>query len=66
MDERNDLVDRLCAIAGMIFEDVSGEAVSTSEGMEERTRKIELIKRAAADAYKLADAAQVVLQRRAD
>ena len=66
MDERDDLVDQLCAIAGTIFEDVSAEAVSTSKGTEERARKIELIRCAAADARKLADAALIVLQRPAD
>ena len=66
MDDRDDLIDRLCAIAGMIFEDVSAEAVSTSDGIEARARKIELIKRAAADANSLADAALVVLHKPVD
>ena len=66
MDERDDLVDRLCALAGMIFEDISAEAVSTSQGTEARARKIELIQRAAADATSLAEAALVVLHQPAE
>ena len=66
MNERDDLVDRLCAVAGMMFEDVSAEAVSMSEGTEARAQEIELIKRASADAHKLADAALVVLQQPTD
>jgi hypothetical protein len=66
MNDQHDLIDRLCAIAGMIFEDISAEAVSTNDSTETRTQKIELIKRAAADARTLADASMVVLQRPAD
>ena len=63
MDDRQDLIDRLCTIAGMILEDASADAISGSVGDEATFARIDLISRAACDASKLAAAALVVLQR---
>jgi hypothetical protein len=62
MDHRQDLIDRLCTIAGMIFEDASATAILRSSDEDGPLDRIERIRRAAADAGKLAEAALVVHQ----
>jgi hypothetical protein len=62
MDDRHDLIDRLCTTAGMIFEDSSVGAISRSVDNEASRVRIENISKAASDASKLAAAALVVLQ----
>jgi hypothetical protein len=61
MDDRRDLIEQLCTLAGMIFEDASAAAISIgpAPGLQQ---KIERIRSAAQDAEKLAEAALVVLR----
>lgn len=62
MDDSRDLIDRLCAWAGMIMEDVSAIAILTrSQG--DAALRIEQIRVAAADIGTLAEAASVILRR---
>lgn len=62
MDDTRDLIDRLCALAGMIMEDVSAVAILTG-GATDAAAKIEQIRAAAADIAILAEAASVLLGR---
>lgn len=62
MDDTRDLIDRLCAWAGMIMEDVSGVAILT-DGESDAAPRIEQIRAAAADIAILAEAASVLLRR---
>lgn len=63
MDGRQDMIDRLCTLAGMIFEDASAEAIAPRVEDRSSPARIEKISKAASDASKLAAAALVVLQR---
>lgn len=63
MDDRQDLIERLCTIAGMIFEDVSATAIASATDGERASEKIAHIKQAAADAEALANAASVLRRR---
>lgn len=61
MDGSNALVDQLCAVAGMIMEDVSVVAVSVVKA-NERAAKIAAVQAAGADIAVLGQAASVILR----
>jgi hypothetical protein len=63
MDDGKDLIDQLCTLAGMIFEDASAEAILTSPHKTQDQDRIVRIRTAGLEAQKLADAALIVLQR---
>jgi len=63
MNDRKDLAERLCTLAGMIFEDASEIAISSSPDYEHAVARSELVRKAAEDSRVLADAALVVLGR---
>ncbi len=62
MDNIKELVDRLRTLAGMILEDASAEALLIGESRVQARLKLQRIRKAAADAMILADAAIVVLE----
>ncbi len=62
MDYTKELVDRLRTLAGMILEDASAEALLIGKNRDQARLKLQRIRKAAADATILADAAMVVLE----